>query len=207
MVHAPGRSLAAGIPEARAGTGMLEACLTPELAIEITAQPVRRHRVDAAIFFSDIVVPLRLAGLAWNRARYRPGVASRCAPRPTSRPYRPLTPHALAPIIARCGGLAELGATPLIGFAGAPFTLASYLVEGGPSREHLRTKALMHAEPTPGTARGLGRRPPAAFLRAQVLAGAVRGAAVRLLGGFLSRPDYAVSSLEHSAAVFAASPT
>src|SRR6478609_9955003 len=159
----------------RAGTGMLEACLTPELAIEITAQPVRRHGVDAAIFFSDIVVPLRLAGL---EVEIVPGTgpvvaapvrsAADVAALPT------MEPDALAPITAAVAGLAgELGGTPLIGFAGAPFTLASYLVEGGPSREHLRTKALMHAEPETwhrlaGWVAGLS----AAFLRARVLAGA-----------------------------------
>ncbi len=202
-----GRSL----PEyraAREGTAMLEACLTPPLAAEITLQPVRRHRVDAAIFFSDIVVPLRLAGVG---VEIQPGVGP-----VMDRPYRTaddvarltereLTDEALAPIaeavaltVAGLDGLTEtVGAprgetTPLIGFGGAPFTLAAYLVEGRPSRDHLAARTLMHAEPetwarlTAWTADLTGR-----FLRAQVLAGA---SAVQLFdswAGSLSLADYA----------------
>jgi len=191
----------------RAGTGMLEACLTPELAIEITAQPVRRHKVDAAIFFSDIVVPLRLAGLD---VQIVPGtgpvVASPVRTAADIDALPTLDPSALAPITAAVGGLAaELGTTPLIGFAGAPFTLASYLVEGGPSRDHLRTKALMHAEPEAWHRLAAWvAELSAAFLRAQALAGA---SAVQLFdswAGFLSRADYAEFVAPHSAAVFAA---
>jgi len=191
----------------RAGTGMLEACLTPELAIEITAQPVRRHGVDAAIFFSDIVVPLRLAGLDVEIVPGTgPVVAAPVRTVADVDALPTLDPAALAPIIAAVGGLAdELGATPLIGFAGAPFTVASYLVEGGPSREHLRTKALMHSEPaTWHRLAGWVADLSAAFLRAQVLAGA---SAVQLFdswAGFLSRTDYAEYVAPHSAAVFAA---
>ena len=100
---------------------------------------------------------------------------------------------------------AELGTTPLIGFAGAPFTLASYLVEGGPSRDHLRTKALMHADPAAWHAlAGWAAGVTAAFLRAQVLAGA---SAVQLFdswAGSLSLADYQRFVAAHSAAVFAA---
>ncbi len=188
----------------RVGTGMLESCLTPDLATEITLQPVRRHRVDAAILFSDIVVPLKLAGIG---VEIVPGVgpvvdapirtAADVAALPT------LDPAALAPIaqaVANC--VQELGSTPLIGFAGAPFTLASYLVEGGPSREHLRTKALMHAEPQTWRAlAGWVAGITGAFLRAQVLAGA---SAVQLFdswAGGLSLADYQRFVAEHSAAV------
>jgi uroporphyrinogen decarboxylase len=148
LMRQAGRSL----PEyraTRAGTGMLEACLTPELAAEITMQPVRRHRVDAAILFSDIVVPLRLAGVGVEIvAGTGPVVAQPVRTAADVAALPELDPAALAPI-RRAAALtvAELGAVPLIGFAGAPFTLASYLVEGGPSRDHLRTKALMHADP------------------------------------------------------------
>jgi uroporphyrinogen decarboxylase len=116
-----------------------------------------------------------------------------------------LDPAALAPIIEAAAATAQaLGSTPLIGFAGAPFTLASYLVEGGPSREHLRTKALMHGEPATWNAlaawvAGL----TGAFLRAQAVAGA---SAVQLFdswAGALSLPDYARFVAPHSAAVLA----
>lgn len=198
-----GRSL----PEYRAvrvGTGMLESCLTPDLAAEITLQPVRRHRVDAAILFSDIVVPLKLAGIG---VEIVPGVGPvvespiRTAADVAALPK--LDPEALAPIaLAAANCVQGLGSTPLIGFAGAPFTLASYLVEGGPSREHLRTKALMHAEPQ--TWRALAEwvaGVTAAFLRVQVLAGA---SAVQLFdswAGGLSLADYERFVAEHSATV------
>ena len=128
---------------------MLESCRRPELVTEITLQPVRRHGVDAAIFFSDIVVPLAAVGVDLDIV---PGTGPVVA-----RPFRTradldrlpeLTPEHVPDITESVRLLvAELGATPLIGFAGAPFTLASYLVEGGPSRNHEHTKALMHGDP------------------------------------------------------------
>ena len=198
-----GRSLPEYL-KVRAGTGMLEACLTPDLAAEITLQPVRRHRVDAAILFSDIVVPLKLAGIGVEIVPGTgPVVASPIRTATDVAALPDLDPAALAPIIAAAGQcVAELGTTPLIGFAGAPFTLASYLVEGGPSREHLRTKALMHAEPD--TWHALAQwvaRITGAFLRAQILAGA---SAVQLFdswAGGLSLADYRRFVARHSAAV------
>ncbi|MGH3855394.1 MAG: uroporphyrinogen decarboxylase [Pseudonocardiaceae bacterium] len=133
----------------RAHQPMLRACMTPELVCEITLQPVRRHGVDAAILFSDIMVPLHAAGVGLDIV---PGTGP-VVERPVRdaadvRALPVLQPDALAPVAAAVRLLvAELGQTPLIGFAGAPFTLASYLVEGGPSRNHERTKALMHSEP------------------------------------------------------------
>jgi len=201
-----GRSLPEYL-KARAGTGMLEACLTPDLAAEITLQPVRRHGVDAAILFSDIVVPLKLAGID---VEIVPGTGPVVA-----RPIRAAAdvaklpepdPAALAPIARAAANCAQgLGPIPLIGFAGAPFTLASYLVEGGPSREHLRTKALMHAEPNTWHAlAGWVARVTGSFLRAQVMAGA---SAVQLFdswAGGLSLADYQRFVAEHSAAVLSA---
>src|SRR5688572_18187975 len=112
--------------ELRVGTDMLDACLNPELASEITLQPVRRHGVDVRIVAGRGPVlehPVRSAA----------DVAA----------LPPLDPAALDPIREAVAlTVAELGATPLIGFAGAPYTLASYLVEGGPSKEQLRTRAL-----------------------------------------------------------------
>ena len=188
----------------RAGTGMLESCLTPDLAAEITLQPVRRHHVDAAILFSDIVVPLRLAGIDVEIVPgIGPVVASPVRTAADVAALPPLDPAALAPISQAAANCVQvLGSTPLIGFAGAPFTLASYLVEGGPSREHLRTKALMHAEPH--TWHALARWVAGItgdFLRAQVLAGA---SAVQLFdswAGGLSLADYRRFVADHSAAV------
>ncbi|MGH8826239.1 MAG: uroporphyrinogen decarboxylase family protein, partial [Jiangellaceae bacterium] len=133
----------------RAGVPMLESCMRPDMVVEITLQPVRRYGVDAAIFFSDIVVPLKAVGVDVD---IQPGVGP-VIDRPIREradldQLRELEPGDVPYITESVRTLVgELGATPLIGFAGAPFTLASYLVEGGPSRHHERTKALMHAEP------------------------------------------------------------
>ena len=177
----------------RAGSMMLDACLDPELSSEITLQPVRRHGVDAGIFFSDIVVPLKLAGIDVDIVPGRGpvlGAPIRSAADVAS--LRRLAPDALAPIaegVARA--VAGLGTTPLIGFAGAPFTLAAYLVEGGPSKDHLRARTLMHADPATWDALlGWAADVTGAFLRAQVLAGA---SAVQLFDswvGSLSVSDY-----------------
>jgi uroporphyrinogen decarboxylase len=201
-----GRSL----PEYRAlreGVPMLESCTRPELVTEITLQPVRRHGVDAAIFFSDIVVPLKAIGVDLDIV---PGVGPVVA-----HPVReaadldrlvPLTPEHVPYVTEAVRMLvAELGPTPLIGFAGAPFTLASYLVEGGPSRTHERTKALMHGDPQlwDGLCARLAQI-SGAFLRAQVEAGA---SAVQLFdswAGALSRADYAARAMPHSATALAA---
>src|SRR6516165_4098113 len=158
-----GRSL----PEYRAvrdRLSMVKACTTADVITELTLQPLRRFAVDAAILFSDIVVPLRAVGLDID---------------------------------------IKLGATPLIGFAGAPFTLASYLIEGGPSKNHERTRALMYGDPALWHAlldrlAGL----TAAFLRVQVDAGA---AAVQLFDswvGVLSPDDYRSAVLPHSRRIF-----
>ena len=201
-----GRSL----PEyraARSGVAMLDACLLPELATELTLQPVRRHAVDAAVLFSDIVVPLRLAGVEVEIvAGVGPVVASPIRTRADVDGLPELDPDALGPVTAAVRGcVAELGATPLIGFAGAPFTLASYLVEGGPSRDHLRTKALMIGEPETWHAlAGWVARTAATFLRAQITAGA---SAIQLFdswAGSLSREQYVTGVAPHSAAVLAA---
>src|SRR3954449_9622906 len=142
-----GRSL----PEyrkAREGVGMLESCLRPDLVVEITMQPVRRHGVDAAILFSDIVLPLKAAGLDLDIVGgVGPVIAEPVRTAADVQRVPTLEPGHVAPITEAIGALVgELGDIPLIGFAGAPFTLASYLVEGGPSREHARTKALMYGD-------------------------------------------------------------
>jgi uroporphyrinogen decarboxylase len=135
--------------EVRADVPMLQACRTPDLVTEITLQPVRRHGVDAAILFSDIVVPLQAVGVDLDIvAGVGPVIAEPFRTRADLDRLPELTPE-LVPDIAQSVRqlVGELGGIPLIGFAGAPFTLASYLVEGGPSKNHEHTKALMHGDP------------------------------------------------------------
>src|SRR6202158_404888 len=143
-----GRSL----PEYRAlreRHSMLAACFEPEVVCEITLQPIRRHDVDAAILFSDIVVPLRAAGIDLDIvADVGPVIAHPIRTNADIDAMKTLEKQAIQPICEAVALLVDaLGEVPLIGFAGAPFTLASYLVEGGPSRNHARTKAMMLAEP------------------------------------------------------------
>jgi uroporphyrinogen decarboxylase len=190
----------------RADTTMLAACLDPALTCEITLQPVRRHGVDAAILFSDIVVPLYAAGIGVDIV---PGTGPVVAePVRTAADVARLPQLDVAQVepVSRAVALLlrELGAVPLIGFAGAPFTLASYLVEGGPSRNHERTKALMHAAPDVWHA--LMRRLAdltATFLRAQVEAGVDAVQLFDSWAGALSLRDYREYVLPHSARVLA----
>nr|WP_040634590.1 uroporphyrinogen decarboxylase [Mobilicoccus pelagius] len=188
--------------EVREGTTMLESCRRPELVTEITLQPVRRHGVDAAIFFSDIVVPLQAVGVDLDIvAGVGPVVAEPFRTRADLDRLPELTPEHVPDITDSVRMLvAELGATPLIGFSGAPFTLASYLVEGGPSRHHEHTKALMHGDPQlwhdlcARLAQIAGT-----YLQIQVDAGA---SAIQLFDswvGYLPRADYEAYVRPHSA--------
>ncbi|MEU5581835.1 uroporphyrinogen decarboxylase [Streptomyces huasconensis] len=189
----------------REGTAMLESCMRPDLVTEITLQPVRRHNVDAAIYFSDIVVPLKAIGVDLDiKPGIGPVVENPIRSRADLAQLRDLTPEDVHYVTEAIGMLTgELGATPLIGFAGAPFTLASYLVEGGPSRNHEHTKALMYGDPQLW-ADLLDRLAEitAAFLKVQIEAGA---SAVQLFDswvGALSPADYRRSVLPASAKVF-----
>ncbi len=190
----------------REGVGMLESCMDADLVTEITLQPVRRYGVDAAIFFSDIVLPLKAVGVDLD---IKPGVGPVVA-----NPVRTLADVEAIPDLvpehvdfvteAVQGLVGELGATPLIGFAGAPFTVASYLVEGGPSKDHARTKAMMFGQPDLWDA--LMRKIAgisAAYLEVQVRAGA---SAVQLFdswAGALTPADYEERVMPHSADVLA----
>ncbi|WP_313354474.1 uroporphyrinogen decarboxylase [Microbacterium sp.] len=191
--------------ELRVGTRMLDACLTPDLASEITLQPVRRHKVDAAVFFSDIVIPLRLAGVDVeiepgrgpvfaNPVRTADDVA-----RITQIDAADLDGTAVAEAVRLT--VAELGETPLIGFAGAPFTLAAYLIEGGPSKEHLRARAMMHADPEAWNAlAGWLSRISRRFLEIQRDAGASVVQLFDSWAGSLSTADYRTHIAPHSKA-------
>lgn len=182
----------------RADHRMLDACLTPELVSEITLQPVRRHGVDAAVFFSDIVVPMKLVGVDVDLVAGRGPVFAN--PVRTADDVARVRDEftvdrlraALDPVRDAVRLTTEaLGGTPLIGFTGAPFTLAAYLVEGGPSRDHLRARTLMHADPeTWASLLEWVADLCGVFLEAQVEAGA---SAVQLFdswAGSLSPEDY-----------------
>ncbi|WP_224088170.1 uroporphyrinogen decarboxylase [Arthrobacter sp. StoSoilB13] len=187
-----GRSLPEYL-KVREGVAMLDSCLRPELAAEITLQPVRRHDVDAAIFFSDIVIPLKLAGVGVDIV---PGVGPvldkpvRTAADVAALPK--LTWEALEPIREAVRlTVAELGETPLIGFAGAPFTLAAYMVEGKPSRDHLGPRTMMHADPETWTAlANWAADASGMFLQAQLEAGASAGQLFDSWAGSLGLADY-----------------
>jgi uroporphyrinogen decarboxylase len=191
----------------RAGHAMLATCQRPDLVTEITLQPVRRHRVDAAVLFSDIVLPLAAAGVGVEIvAGVGPVVAEPIrTPKDLDRlpALHPDQIDYIADSVRMLVG--ELGSTPLIGFAGAPFTLASYLVEGGPSKNHAKTKALMHGDPDLWHA--LCARLAeitTTFLRVQIASGA---AAIQLFdswAGSLSEADYRRFVLPHSTSVLAA---
>ena len=255
----------------RAGAPMLDLCLRPEWAAEITLQPVRRHGVDAAVLFSDIMVPLRLAGVgvriepgvgpvitppvrdaaqvaALTARRYgegpdgeagagaigrgaalavaelgspaAPGAGATAGPGGTTAPGATAgpdgraegagaAPSARSPLGRELGGreLAGLahsadkaGWTPLIGFGGAPFTLAAYLVEGRPSRDHLAARTLMHADPAAWDrlmtwcALLTGD-----FIATQVEAGAVAAQLFDSWAGSLSPADYRARVAPYSA--------
>ncbi|OBA82652.1 uroporphyrinogen decarboxylase [Mycobacterium sp. 1164966.3] len=200
-----GRSL----PEYRAlreRHSMLAACFEPEVACEITLQPIRRYDVDAAILFSDIVVPLRAAGIDLDIvADVGPVIAHPVRTAADVDDMKPLDPQAIQPVLQAVSLLIDaLDEVPLIGFAGAPFTLASYLVEGGPSRNHARTKAMMLAEPSSWHALMTKLADlTIAFLRGQIDAGVDAIQMFDSWAGTLSLADYRQYVLPHSARVFA----
>ena len=179
--------------ELRGTESILDAVRRPELAAEITLQPVRRYGVDAAILFSDIVVPVAALGVGVEIVPGRgPVLAEPFTGEADLGRLRPLEAEADVGYVLETVRMVVAEAdVPLIGLAGGPFTVASYLVEGGPTRDFGRTKALMHAAPAT-FARLLDAlaEVSAAFLAAQVAAGA---SAVQLFdswAGALSRADY-----------------
>lgn len=203
MMRQAGRSL----PEYRSirkGIPMLESCLRPEMAAEITLQPVRRHKVDAAIFFSDIVIPLRLAGVNVDIVSGMGPVLDR--PVRTRRELdnlEELEIDALAPITQAIKiVIAELGSTPLIGFGGAPFTLASYLIEGAPSKDLPITRSLMKDDPQLWhDILSWVSRTTSTFIRAQIMAGASALQLFDSWAGKLSPGEYSTFAAPHSKSV------
>ncbi len=186
----------------REGIPMLDSCLNPELAAEITVQPVRRHQVDAGIFFSDIVVPMKLAGVNVDIVPGRGPVLDVAIDSMSDIDQLPELEDSALDVIreAVSNTVEQLGSTPLIGFAGAPFTVAAYMVEGGPSRDHLKPRTMMHANPEAwAKLAAWAARTSGQFLRAQIEAGA---SAVQLFdswAGSLGEADYRRFVQEHSA--------
>jgi uroporphyrinogen decarboxylase len=204
LMRQAGRSL----PEYRARRGngsILEAIKNPQLAAELTMQPVRRYGVDAAVLFSDIVVPIHAIGFGMDVA---PGTGP-VADEPFRRRadldrIRPFEPELDAPYVAETvkSLVAELD-VPLIAFAGAPFTVGSYVIEGRPSRTYEHAKALMHTDPT--TWHELLDRlagHAVASISAQLSAGASAYQLFDSWTGTLSRADYEQFVQPHSARVF-----
>ncbi len=191
----------------RAKNTMMQACFDAELITEITLQPVRRHGVDAAILFSDIVVPLRASGIELDIVPdVGPVIEHPIRTESDVASMKPLEQQQVTPVTDAVKLLvAELGDVALIGFAGAPFTLASYLVEGGPSRNHERTKAMMFGEPDTWHALMTALADlTIAFLKAQVQAGVDAIQMFDSWAGTLSLADYRAYVLPHSTRVFAA---
>lgn len=200
-----GRSL----PEykaAREGVSMLDSCFMPELLAEITLQPVRRHDVDAAILFSDIVVPLKAAGVGVEIVPGRGPVMDRALSTRSDVDNLPVLDFEVTEvaegIAGVLGGLRDDQA--LIGFVGAPFTLASYLVEGGPSKNHERTKSMMHGDPETWHAL-MERLVPTitAYLKMQVNAGIDAMQLFDSWAGFLTERDYREHVLPYSTQILA----
>ena len=200
-----GRSL----PEyraAREGISMLDSCFMPELLAEITLQPVRRHDVDAAILFSDIVVPLKAAGVEVEIVPGRGPVMAEAVRTRSDVDKLPVLDHEVSEVADGIRIiLDELSDTQaLIGFVGAPFTLASYLIEGGPSKNHEKTKAMMHAEPE--TWHALMRRlvpTITRFLQVQVDAGIDAMQLFDSWAGYLNERDYREFVLPYSREILA----
>jgi uroporphyrinogen decarboxylase len=190
----------------REGIAMLESCMRPELVVEITLQPVRRHGVDAAIFFSDIVLPIKAAGVDLDIVGgIGPVIANPVRTLEDVAAIEELTPEHVPYITESVQTLVgELGSTPLIGFAGAPFTVASYLVEGGPSKEYAKTKAMMFGAPDLWHALMTKIASiSASYLEVQVQAGA---SAIQLFdswAGAMTPADYVTYVQPYSAQVLA----
>ena len=204
-----GRSL----PEYRAlrGSGsILEAIGNPDLATEITLQPVRRYGVDAAVLFSDIVVPVSAIGFGVDVVPGRgPVVAKPFRSAEDLKRFRPMDPDVDIPYVSST--VAQVAAelkgseTALIGFAGAPFTVASYLVEGGPSKNFALVKSLMHTDPElfAKLCDQLAEL-SISFLQAQVAAGAQAIQLFDSWAGVLSVAEYQRFALPSSRKVLAA---
>ena len=191
---------------------LLELCRTPELATRITLQPVQAIDVDAAIIFSDLLLPFEPMGLAFDFVKGEgPKVEQPLRSDEDVDRLRLFDPREGLGYVLEAIAMTKReldGKVPLIGFAGAPFTLASYAIEGGPSRDFARTKALMYGHPE--TWHRLCERLAnvvSAFVVAQVEAGAEAIQIFDSWVGALSAEDYREFALPHTQRVFAALQT
>lgn len=205
MMRQAGRSL----PEyrsLRSNVAMLDACFDAELVAEITMQPVRRHDADAAILFSDIVVPLKAAGVDLDIVPGRgPVVANPVQTMEAVKALPTMERDQLTSIVEGIGGiLSQLREDQvLIGFAGAPFTVASYLVEGGPSKNHEVTKSLMYSQPDVWHALMRQLTPTIIrFLQTQIEAGVDAIQLFDSWAGYLTARDYREFVAPYSAEIF-----
>jgi uroporphyrinogen decarboxylase len=189
----------------RARHSMLDLCRTPELAVEVTLQPVRALGVDAAILFSDLLLPLEPLGVPFDfRAGEGPVIDAPLRSRADVEGLRPFEPReALAPTLEAIRLLRSELAIPLIGFAGAPFTLASYAIEGGHSVHFARVKGLMYGDPqTWHRLAALLAEVVGEYLVAQAEAGAQALQVFDSWVGVLSEADYRELALPHTARLF-----
>lgn len=191
--------------ELRGGRDILETVRIPEEVVEVTIQPLRRMPLDAAILFSDIVVPVEAIGLPIRVEQGRgPVLDEPVRTMADVARLRPLDPEADEPYVLEAIRLLVRDLeVPLIGFAGGPFTLASYLVEGGPSRDHAKTKALMLGEPATWDAlMAVLVAIVVPHLRAQVAAGASALQVFDSWVGALAPDDFVASVLPHMRRLF-----
>jgi uroporphyrinogen decarboxylase len=199
LMRQAGRSL----PEYRKlrdGIPMLDSCLRPDLAAEITMQPVRRHKVDAGIFFSDIVIPLKLAGVDISIVpSVGPVLNSPVQSRADFNNLKKLELNSLQPITEAIGLVVqELDSTPLLGFGGAPFTLASYLIEGKPSQEIPISRSLMKNDPQLwNDILNWCAQVTVEFLRAQIMAGVSGIQVFDSWAGRLTKDEYVLHAAPH----------
>ena len=206
------RQAGRALPEYRAVRerhGLLEITRIPELCADVTLQPVERLGVDAAILFADITLPFEGMGFAFEiREGVGPVVFEPISSARDVERLRRFEPEdRVAPLLEAIRLVRERSPVPLIGFAGAPFTLASYLVEGGPTRTFAKVKGFLHAEPRAWETlmRALVDA-MAAYLRAQVEAGAEALQVFDSWAGALSPHDYRRSVAPHMRRLFAALP-
>jgi uroporphyrinogen decarboxylase len=192
----------------RAQYGFLELCKTPDLAAEITVTPVERLGVDAAILFADILLILEPMGVDLEYTKGDgPVIHNQVSSRTHVEQLVEFDPQEALPFVyetVRKSCAALNGKVPLIGFAGAPFTLASYLIEGGGSRNYLKTKKLIYSNP--GAWRPLMERLSsviAQYLNAQIAAGAEAVQLFDSWAGCLSPEDYERFVLPHTRATIA----
>jgi uroporphyrinogen decarboxylase len=195
--------------ELRQRYSLLDICRAPELAVAVTLQPVNAIDVDAAILFSDLLVPFTPMGLDFDFIKgegpsiERPIRAAADVDRLKTFEPREALAHVLETIRILRRELADR--VPLIGFGGAPFTLASYAIEAGPSANYARTKAFMYSEPDAWHRLcGLFASTIADYLAAQVEAGAQALQVFDSWAGSLGRADYREFALPHSRQLFAA---